>query len=160
MLDQRYLQVVTRPRVTGELLGAYGVSTVRWETLQLDVPEATIQQALRELRLHRRQTSTAEELRTLDLVSLRQGLAQDTQMIRRTVLSLEPLRLDWRRYGVATSVCLGLGALICTTGRAALAPLGWGLVGVAIGILLALDVIRLRGPRVWSHKRHWHRRQR
>ena len=160
VLDHRYLQVVTRPRVTGMLLGAYGVRTVRWQDLQLDMPESAARQAVQDLGLHREQSSTAEELRTLDLIDLRQVLDQDAQITSRTVFNLAPLRLDWRRYVVVTSTCLGLATLILVAGWRPLAPLGWGLLGVATGLLLALDVARLHGPRVWTQLRQWPRRRR
>ncbi|WP_458369848.1 hypothetical protein [Pseudomonas fluorescens] len=93
--------------------------------------------------MHREQSSTAEELRTLDLIDLPQGLDQEAQITSRTVINLAPQRLDWRRYVVVTSTCLGLGTLIFVAGWGPLVALGWGTLGVAIGLLLALDVVRL-----------------
>lgn len=61
-----------------------------------------------------------------------------------------PLRLNWRRYGTINFGCLVLGALILAADWRPSVPLGWGLLGVAAGLLLSLDVMRLLGPRAWE----------
>ena len=84
LLDRRYLQVLRRPKVTRQLLDAYGVKTVRWKDVP-DLPdEHRARQALYSRRLHRAPRSIAERDRTLDLNVVRKKQEEGAATIERT----------------------------------------------------------------------------
>ncbi|MEX3556219.1 MAG: hypothetical protein VB131_06485 [Burkholderia gladioli] len=147
LLDGRYLQVLRRPRLSQQLLTAYGVKTVRWKMVPGLPDEQCVREAIYARRLHREPTTTAELDRTLDLEDVRQQQREDAAFVERTILDLEPLRFAWRPYFATVAACLVVSLVPSAIPIDGLRAVGWGLTGVACGLATAVSLLRFRGPR-------------
>ncbi len=147
LLDGRYLQVLRRPRVTRQLLNAYGVKTVRWKDVTNLPDEQRVRQAIHARKLHRAQNSISERDRTLDLEDVRKQQQAETVSVERTIDELAPLRFVRRRYFATVAACLAAGLVLSAINFDWVRPVGWMLLGGASGLMAGLNLLRLRGPR-------------
>ncbi|MFV0662380.1 hypothetical protein [Denitromonas sp.] len=147
LLDGRYLQVLRRPRVTVQILNAYGVKTVRWKEVTGLPDEQRVRQTIYARRLHRAPNSMAEWDRTLDLEDVRQQQQKEAASVDRTIHELAPLRFVWRRYFAAVAACLAAGLVLSAIQVDWVRQIGWMLLGGASGLTMGLTLLRLRGPR-------------
>lgn len=147
LLDGRYLQVLRRPRVSRQLLDAYGVRTVRWRDVANLPDEQRVRQTLSARKLDRTQHFMAERDRTLDLEDVRKQHEEETASVERTISGLAPLRFVWRPYIAAVATCLVVGLILSAIDLGWARPIGWTLLGGASGMMLGLHFLRLEGPR-------------
>ena len=150
LLDERYLQVLRRPGMSRLLLEAYGVQERHWRDAALP-DEQSVRREIYRRRLHRHPKTTAERERTLDLTAFSAALnqAREEEVVwgRRTVLELAPHRMAWGRFGLAVAVPLAMGLPLSVLEPPWLHHTGFVLLGVATGLTLALEIIRLYGPK-------------
>jgi hypothetical protein len=147
LLDERYLQVLRRPRVSGELLSAYGVKTVRWGEVPGLPDEQGIRQIIWERKLHKEPKGGAERDRTLDLENVRKQLSYEETLVEWSFFDLAPLRFMWKRYFIAFFACLVLGTALIMLNVDWVLPSGYSLLGSAIGLISGLSLLRFSGSR-------------
>ncbi|WP_374497302.1 hypothetical protein [Vogesella indigofera] len=147
LLDGQFLQVLRRPRVSLRFLTAYGVKTARWVEIPGLPNERLVREAIYARRLHRPQKTLAERERTLNLEDIHKQEQAAAIIVDRRVHELVPLNLVWRPYFFVVVFCLLGGFFFFELNVDILKPIGWGLSGVAIGLMAALPLIRFRGPR-------------
>lgn len=82
LLDERYLQVLRRPRVTLQLLRAYGVKEVEWRDVRSLPDEQRVRAAIYVRKLHRASNSTVEQDRTVDLEEVRKQQREETASVQ------------------------------------------------------------------------------
>lgn len=147
LFDGRYLQVLRRPAVSALLLDAYGVKTLRWRALTGLPDEQSVRAAIRHRKLYRAPKTNAERERTLDLEEFREQLRDDDKRVTRSVFALDSHRMEWRSYVAVAAVCGVLGLLLSTAESPRLHGAGYLLVGISLGLALALHLMRLSGPK-------------
>lgn len=146
LLDGKYLQVLRRPRVTRQLLTAYGVKTVRWEEVPSLPDEQPVRQAIYARKLHRAQSFMAEHDRTLDLEDVKKQQQAETASVERKIDELAPLQFVKRRYFTAVTACLAAGLALSAIHVDWVQPISWMLLGGGCGLMIGLNLLRLRGP--------------
>lgn len=147
MLDDRYIQVLRRPNLARKILGAYGVSTARWQNIDHLPEEEMVRLAIYERRLHRPARTRKESDRTLDLQALLARIAKESQVQYFHCHNLAPYRFDWKRNMAAVACLLFAGGVLVLFNYDWSFIGGVGLLGVATGMILSHEVIRFKGPR-------------
>lgn len=146
MLDGQHLQVLRRPRVSLRLLTDYGVRTSRWSEIPNLPNEQAVREAIYARKLHRNPKTLAERDRTLNLEEIRKQQKSASSLVDRGLHELAPLRLVWRHYLYTAAACIVAGLVLVKIPFDGLKPVGWMLQGTALGLSLALSLIRFRGP--------------
>ena len=147
LLDGQYLQVLRRPRLSCQLLTAYGVKTMRWKEVTGLPDEKCVREAIYARKLHRDATTTAEQERTLNLEDVRNTLREEGAFVERTIFDLEPLRFAWKPYFYTAVACMVVGLILNFIPLDWVRDIGFWLAGVPCGLAAGVNMLRFHGPR-------------
>lgn len=151
LLDNRYLQILKRPRTSQRLLNAYGVKTLQWKELPSLPDEMLVRQEIYQRRLHRPPQTILETERTLDLEELREKSNHELEdkAVTHSALALgfgysAPYQLAWKRYVIVSGSALVTGTILAFIDHSLFRYGGIALLGVGTGLVFALEQIRFR----------------
>jgi hypothetical protein len=147
ILDERYVQVLKRPRVSLVMLRAYGVTVTRWRDLRNVPSKSDVLREIYRLRVHLPPQSLAEEDRTLDLARILERESANAQVVNRDILHLEPHRWDWRRHAIVVAACGALALMLRLLPWHTAHVGAWLSGGCLYGLVCAPLLLRFVGPR-------------
>lgn len=148
ILDGRYLQLVPRPALTQRLLSAYGVQTVRWRDLEDPPSERFVRHAIVDWQQRLPSYSNADCV--LDLHVIRDEERRARELVPHTLAGLvhRGWKIQYGRQFVYALLAIVVGLTLELLSRADMFRyLGFGLIGVGLGLSFVTSTLRLIGPR-------------
>lgn len=144
VLDNRYVQVLLRPRVSMEFLQVYGVECASWKGQETWADEELVRQEIEMLGLRRPPEMRRESDRTLDMASIQTFEQQDSRPATLNLFQAAGWTWNWRFFlcaALASILLAGILGVFDSTDAQMFAYLGYGF---GVGMLMAIGTLRFR----------------